>query len=251
MTFRPLLLFLTIMVANSNDSMDKQTYIIHMDKTIIKASLHSQDITKPWYESVLNSISKMEEEQEGEEKVTPHLLYVYETTMFGFSAHLSTDQLKTLSQIDGFLTAIPDELLTLHTTYTPHFLGLSRGKGVWSDSNLASDVIIGVLDSGIWPEHVSFRDLEMMSPVPSRWKGVCENGTNFSSENCNKKLIGARAFFKGYEKFAGRINGSVDYRSARDFQGHGTHTASTAAGGVVGNASLLGFARGTASGMRY
>ncbi|KAI9113047.1 hypothetical protein K1719_015979 [Acacia pycnantha] len=264
MIFKTLiLLLLTLMMVTNKSSiaaMEKQTYIIYMDKTKIKSSVHSQDITKPWYESVLDSISqassKLEQEDGGEEleqeqtSSNPDLLYVYETTMFGFAAHLSPTHLKSLNQIEGFLTAIPDELLHLHTTYTPHFLGLSKGKGLWSETNLASDVVIGVLDSGIWPEHISFRDTGM-SPVPSRWKGVCENGTQFSSENCNKKLIGARAFFKGYEKVAGRINETVDYRSPRDSEGHGTHTSSTAAGALVDNASLFGLAKGRAAGMRY
>lgn len=250
------------MVTNTSSraSMEKQTYIIYMDKTKIKSSVHSQDVTNQWYQSVLDSISQEDEEQvqgqeqEHEKEQTsssskPDLLYVYDTTIFGFSAHLTPTHLKSLSQIDGFLTAIPDELVQLHTTYTPHFLGLSKGKGLWRESNLASDVIIGVLDSGIWPEHVSFKDTGM-SPIPSRWKGFCEKGTQFSSHNCNRKLIGARAFFKGYEKFAGRINETLDYWSPRDSQGHGTHTASTAAGALVDNASLFGLASGTACGMR-
>ncbi|XP_054781277.1 subtilisin-like protease SBT1.1 [Prosopis cineraria] len=256
-----LLFLLTMMMVTSTSSsravMDgKQTYIIYMDKTKIRSSIHSQDITKPWYKSVLDSISQeasssLSEQDRQSSSNNPDLLYVYETTMFGFSAHLSQTHLKSLNQIEGFLRAIPDELVHLHTTYTPHFLGLSSGTGLWSKSNLGSDVIIGVLDSGIWPEHVSFRESAGMLPVPSRWKGVCENGTQFSSGNCNKKLIGARAFFKGYEKFAGKINESTDYRSARDSEGHGTHTASTAAGGLVENASLFGLAGGTAAGMRY
>lgn len=218
-----------------------------MDKTKIRASVHSQDNTKPWFISVIDFISKTSLE---EEEIAPHLLYVYETSLFGFAAQLSNKQLEYLNEVDGFLSAIPDELLTLHTTYSPHFLGLQNGKGLWSASNLASDVIIGVLDTGIWPEHISFQDTGL-SKAPSYWKGSCEAGPNFSASNCNKKLVGARVFLKGYEKFAGRINETMDYRSARDAQGHGTHTASTAAGNIVSNASFFGLAHGSASGMRY
>ncbi|TKY64882.1 Subtilisin protease SBT1.1 [Spatholobus suberectus] len=254
MMFRILILFQAFMVTNSIALTDQQTYIVHMDKTKIKASIHPQDSSKPWFESIMDFISEasmQEQEEEGEEEIlAPQLLYTYETSMFGFAAQLSKKHLKKLNQVDGFLSAIPDELSTLHTTHTPHFLGLRNGTALWTASNLASDVIIGVLDTGIWPEHMSFQD-SGLSPVPSRWKGVCEQGTNFSASNCNKKLIGARTYFKGYEKSNGKISEKEDYLSPRDSRGHGTHTASTAAGDMVRNANLFGLARGTARGMRY
>jgi len=236
------------MVTKSVAVMEKQTYIVHMDKIKMEALVQSQGLAKPWFKSVIDFISEAsnEEEEEGD----PQLLYVYETSLFGFAAQLSDKQLEYLNQVDGFVAALPDELLTLHTTYSPQFLGLQEGKGLWSASNLASDVIIGVLDTGIWPEHISFQDTGL-SKVPSRWKGTCEAGTNFSASSCNKKLVGARVFLQGYEKFAGRINETMDYRSARDAQGHGSHTASTAAGNMVKNASFFGLASGSATGMRY
>ncbi|KAL3616564.1 hypothetical protein CASFOL_039954 [Castilleja foliolosa] len=142
------------------------------------------------------------------------------------------------------------------TNYSPstplirHSFSAHTGQGLWSATNLASDVIIGLVDTGIWPEHESFND-RGLSPVPSRWKGKCQAGTNFTSSNCNRKLIGAAAFFKAYESKYGRINETSDYRSARDSDGHGTHTASTAGGNLVGGANIFGVANGTAAGMRY
>ncbi|KAJ7962277.1 Subtilisin-like protease [Quillaja saponaria] len=252
MIFRTLLLLMTFMVMASIASVDKQTYIIHMDRTKIRASNNHLANPKLWFQSVMDSISELSSQEDDEEEKTlaPELIYVYETSMFGFAARLSTKQLNFLKKIDGFLSVSPDELLSLHTTHTPQFLGLHNGRGLWNAPNLASDVIIGILDSGIWPEHISFQN-SGMSMVPSRWKGSCEEGTKFSASNCNGKLIGAKAFLKGYEAVAGRINRTVDYRSARDSQGHGTHTASTAAGNAVDNASLFGMAKGSASGMRY
>lgn len=87
--------------------------------------------------------------------------------------------------------------------------------------------------------------------MPSHWKGKCQVGTKFTASKCNRKLIGAGAFFKAYESIAGRINETTDYRSPRDSEGHGTHTASTAGGNLIKGASFLGQAKGSASGMRY
>lgn len=252
MKFRTSLLFLISIAATSVfASSEKQTYIVHMDKTKITALDTSLGKSTSWYEAILNTITKSSATQEEEEEnSTPQLLYIYETAISGLAVKLSPNQLESLKKIDGFISAAPDEMLSLHTTHSPNFLGLKAGKGLWGAPNLATDVIIGIVDTGIWPEHVSFKD-SGMSPVPSRWKGTCEEGTKFAASNCNRKLIGARAFFRGYESSRGRINETAEYRSARDSQGHGTHTASTAAGNLVPKASFLGMAKGTAGGMRY
>ncbi|KAK0580462.1 hypothetical protein LWI29_002223 [Acer saccharum] len=225
---------------------EEQAYIVHMDKNKVAANY------REFYKALIDSVNNFssQDEDEDQETSSPQLLYVYETAISGFAAKLSIKQLELLKQVDGFLSATPDELLTLHTTHSYKFLSLENGRGLWSASNLAKDVIVGVIDTGIWPEHISFQD-KGMSPVPSKWKGVCEEGTKFSQSNCNKKLIGARAFFKGYETIIGRIDETVDFRSPRDAQGHGTHTASTAAGNLVSNASFFGLAKGSAGGMRY
>ncbi|KAH9604062.1 hypothetical protein KSS87_010403 [Heliosperma pusillum] len=228
---------------------DRRTYIIHTDESTV-GILKGQSQER--YEGILGSIKKTtaHESEDDEEALAPELLYTYETAMTGFAAKLTDQQHRSLTHTDGVLFVAPDEILSLHTTYSSHFLGLEIGKGLWNESSLASDVIIGVLDTGIWPEHVSFND-KGLSKVPLKWKGACEKGTNFSTSNCNKKLIGARAFLKGYEAINGRINETDDFRSARDSNGHGTHTASTAAGSVVPDASLFGNALGIASGMRF
>lgn len=103
---------------------------------------------------------------------------------------------------------------------------------------------------GIWPESESFND-EAMGPIPSHWKGVCQVGEHFNSTNCNKKIIGARWFIKGMTNQTKRLihaNGSTEFLSARDGIGHGTHTASTAAGYFVGKANYIGLASGLARG---
>ncbi|XVF73315.1 hypothetical protein PTKIN_Ptkin12aG0191700 [Pterospermum kingtungense] len=245
-------LLLAFLVVSSTAQANKQAYIVLFDRSKIKTAYQSLGNSRPWYESMLNSIAEISSQEEDESETTPpELLYAYETAMFGFAATLSSKQLELLSKVDGYRYAAPDEMLNLHTTRTPQFLGLEKGKGLWHASNLKSDVIIGVVDTGIWPEHPSFQD-HGLSPIPKRWKGVCTKGANFSSSNCNRKLIGARYFYKGIAASNGKkINETEFFKSARDDDGHGTHTASTAAGGVVGNASIFGLAKGSAAGVRY
>lgn len=104
--------------------------------------------------------------------------------------------------------------------------------------------------AGIWPESESFRD-EGMGPIPSRWKGICQHGVRFNSTNCNRKLIGARWFSKGVDHELGNsinITENLEFRSPRDGIGHGTHTASTAAGYFVKKANYRGLATGLARG---
>lgn len=61
--------------------------------------------------------------------------------------------------------------------------------GFWKKPNLGEGVIIGVLDTGITPNHPSFRD-HGMPPPQAKWKGKCE----FEGMASNNKLIGARTF---------------------------------------------------------
>ncbi|VVA33197.1 PREDICTED: subtilisin [Prunus dulcis] len=89
-----------------------------------------------------------------------------------------------------------------------------------------------------------------MGDVPSRWRGICQEGEKFNRSHCNRKIIGARWYIKGYEAEFGNLSTSdgFEFRSPRDAEGHGTHTASTAAGASIENASFMGLAAGLARG---
>ncbi|KAJ6985745.1 subtilisin-like protease SBT1.6 [Populus alba x Populus x berolinensis] len=170
---------------------------------------------------------------------TPQILHTYDTVFHGFSAILTPDRAATLSQHPSVLAVIEDQRKQLHTTRSPQFLGLRNQRGLWSDSNYGSDVIIGVLDTGIWPERRSFSDVNL-GPVPGRWKGICEVGERFTARH---EAVG------GAMGPISPINDTLEFKSPRDADGHGTHTASTAAGRHAFRASMEGFAAGIAKGV--
>ena len=145
---------------------------------------------------------------------------------------------------------IPEQVRHIQTTRSPQFLGLKNADsaGLLKETDFGSDLVIGVLDTGIWPERHSFNDRDL-GPVPPKWKGQCVPGKGFSASFCNRKIIGARYFSEGYESTNGKMNETLEYRSPRDSDGHGTHTASIAAGRYVFPASTLGYAKGMAAGM--
>lgn len=230
--------FLAVFVTvSSGNGDDVKTYIVHMAKSQMPVSFVSHE---HWYTSTVKSVVGVEEE--------PSILYNYDDVFHGFATRLTAAQAEALEKMHGILAVYPETVYELHTTRSPKFLGLDSASGLWPDANVGHDVVIGVLDTGIWPESHSFSD-RGMGAVPAHWKGECESGTGFNASHCNKKLIGARFLPRGYEAAVGPINGSEEFRSPRDQDGHGTHTAATAAGAFVSDASLLGYANGTARGM--
>ncbi|KAK1425829.1 hypothetical protein QVD17_21190 [Tagetes erecta] len=159
------------------------------------------------------------------------LIRSYEKSFNGFAAYLSEEEKDKLTRISGIISVFPCQKSQLQTTRSWDFIGLLTTTE--RRISVESDIIIGVIDSGIWPESESFSD-EGFGPIPTKWKGACDGGVNFV---CNRKLIGARSFsVKGGEP------------SARDTVGHGTHTASIAAGNQVSGANYYGLANGIARG---
>jgi len=192
-----------------------------------------------WHSSILETVNLKDTASESSTKPT-RLLYSYDNAFQGFSAVISEDELQVLEKLPGFVTAYTDKMVTLDTTHTFEFLGLNPESGLWPASHYGEDVIVGVIDTGVWPESRSYKD-DGMTEIPSRWKGICEPGQEFNASMCNNKLIGARNFLPSYE--TGKIEPPFD------LVGHGTHTASTAAGNFVEQANVFGQANGTAAGV--
>ncbi len=207
-------------------------------------------------------------------------IYSYRYGLNGFAARMSLAQAHKLEHMPEVLNVWEDEIRPLATRYSPTFLGLfDADSGLRSSAGLDGDgIVIGFIDSGVAPEHPALKDTrEADKPSACRsswgettllgrwlcyrhnkkpdvpvfdslenWNGECQEGERFAATDCNNKLIGARWFIDGAEATGPIDEGEI--RSARDVDGHGTHTATTAAGNRT-SASIFGTTIGDVEGI--
>jgi len=192
-------------------------------------------------------------------------VYDYAYSYNGFAAKLTSAQADALAKLPNVLSVERDQIYTATTADTPSFLGLDATNGLWSQlggptggknaPGAGEGIIIGDIDSGITPESASFSDRDangklVYQQIPG-WHGKCVPGEAFNASMCNQKLIGAQYFNAGFGGNAGiDTDRPWEFNSVRDYNGHGTHTASTAGGnfGVqpTGQASAYGKISGIA-----
>ncbi|EOY25592.1 Subtilase family protein isoform 3, partial [Theobroma cacao] len=179
-------------------------------------------------------------------------LYSYHYLINGFAVLVTTEQAGKLSRRREVANVVLDFSVRTATTHTPQFLGLP--KGAWSQEGgyetAGEGIVIGFIDTGIDPTHPSFADhvSDHSYPVPAHFSGICEVTRDFPSGSCNRKLVGAR-HFAASAITRGIFNSSQDYASPFDGDGHGTHTASVAAGNHGIPVVVAGHHFGNASGM--
>jgi len=208
------------------------------------------------------------------------LIYRYQYSLNGFAAKMHPSQAHKLDSLPEVLHVWEDEIRPLATNFSLEFLGLfDSDVGLRGAPGLdGEDVIIGVIDSGVAPKHPALKDLReadrprlcqgdwaensllgrwlchrferrddvLLFEPPEAWNGICQSGEDFEATDCNNKLIGARYFIAGAEASGPIDEGEI--RSARDVDGHGTHTATTAAGNRV-KASIFGTSIGRIEGI--
>ncbi|KAH0899283.1 hypothetical protein HID58_048851 [Brassica napus] len=160
------------------------------------------------------------------EKARNAIFYSYDRHINGFAAVLEEEEAEAISKHPNVISVFLDKGKKLHTTHSWEFMQLEKdgvipSSSLWSKARLGEDTIIGNIDTG-----------------------SCNTAGNVS---CNRKLIGTRYFNKGYLVSAG-LNSNSSFESARDHNGHGTHTLSTAGGHFVRGASVFGVGNGTAKG---
>jgi len=207
-------------------------------------------------------------------------IYSYRFGLNGFAAKMTATQAHKLENLPEVIRVWEDEVRPLATNFSPGFLELfDNQSGLRGPEGLSGDgLIIGFIDSGVYPEHPALKDTkeadrpsacqgtwaevtilgrwlcrrftklddEIVFDPPENWNGICQTGEQFEETNCNNKLIGARFFIDGAEN-SGPID-SGEIRSARDVDGHGTHTMTTAAGNRA-KASIFGTLIGNVEGI--
>ena len=191
-----------------------------------------------------------------------------------FTATMTAPRARAVAKTPGVLGVTKDTRRHLtDKRNSVDYLKLSGRNGVWADlggtSKAGRGVVIGVLDSGIWPENRSFAGRTLRTEptirkaVPFRsgsrtmmrksdgkyFVGTCQAGEQFTPADCNSKLIGARAFGEGYKAAASPEEVAREFDSPRDRDGHGSHTAGTAGGNARVPAVVEGINFGRISGV--
>lgn len=194
----------------------------------------------------------------------------------GFSAALTAAQAATLAKDPAVLAVAPDTENTPDYSSTD-FLGLSGANGTWNTGFGGQDVagkgvVVGVIDTGYTPSSAFFAGepvpplagdpvvgvpyrtadgrIAMLKSDGGTFVGECQAGQGFDGTACNSKVLSARYFAEEFEEYVPAGNRAAEeLLSPVDVGGHGTHTASTAAGNAGIEAVVGGRSFGSTSGI--
>ncbi|CAI5524928.1 unnamed protein product, partial [Closterium sp. Naga37s-1] len=178
------------------------------------------------------------------------MVYSYVHTDNGFSAALTAAQVQRMRRHPSVASVTPSRTITRRRAVTAaadghKSLKLSHARAAdvaapaaatpaaaaATPAGAPSDgegTVIGILDSGVWPEHPSFDDTGYSSTPPAGWAGTCPTTSDFA---CNNKIIGGGIFRAGFEsEYGGQGPHDDEWASPRDSDGHGTWCAGAAAG---------------------
>ncbi len=159
----------------------------------------------------------------------PEVLYRFTSALNGFAAELTRDQVKQLRSDPDVALVERSTTQRLSSVDSPRFLGTEAAwNAVGGPDDAGRGTVVGVIDSGIWPENPSFAALPDTNPRgPAGFRGSCEPGEQWDEADCNSKVVSARYFVRGF----GEENlAASEFLSPRDGTGHGSHVAAIAAG---------------------
>ena len=243
------------------------SYIVVMRADPLVTTIAADDLNTPAAEAQGAALDQSHDAVLAEAGVsTDAKVQDFTNALNGFSAVIDYKQAIKLAANPKVSVVLPDELRQV--TSTDHdgrdsgpsaddlgaFLGLTGRGEAWKSGITGEGVTVGVIDTGIWPEHPSFADdgtLPPHAPLDAT-RPNCEFGNTAANPNdapfkCNNKLVGARQMLDTYRAVIGAD--PDEFNSARDDEGHGTHTASTAAGDANVQPTIFGRSFGRISGI--
>ncbi|MGH3362718.1 MAG: S8 family serine peptidase [Nocardioides sp.] len=170
----------------------------------------------------------------------PEPTYRWTTAINGFAVELTGTQARELGADPRVQLVEPNAVRPL----AGRLSGASRLSPTVRPSGGAG-AVIGVVDSGIWPESPVFASGVGPEQKSDRFRGRCTAGEDWDDAACSRKLVGARWFVAGFGEQNLRSSSSL---SARDDHGHGTQIASIAAGNAGVSVEVPGQRLGTYAG---
>lgn len=173
------------------------------------------------------------------------------TVYGGVAVTVPANRIDDVLAIDGVAAVQADALHQPVTDSSPAFIGADTlYPQLGGTADAGKGTTIGVIDTGAWPEHPSFADQGNLDPRPGP-APECSYGPDPTSGSgdpfeCNNKLVGGADFLDTYHA----VEGDEQFPfTARDDNGHGTHTMSTAAGNLLASAPVLGADHGPINGI--
>lgn len=158
---------------------------------------------------------------------------------------LSSDQVAALRASRAVKAVTPNLYATTLTVTTPSFLGLDGAGGVWDKqfggpAAAGSNVLIAVIDTGTNSKAASFNATGGNAGAQD---GLDSDACSEQGSCTSGKLVACRyfqsSFLAAVQTDARYESVGTDLNTCQDFDGHGTHTASTA-GGDIGSAAISG-----------
>lgn len=163
---------------------------------------------------------------------TENVKYDYQLVFNGLAVELTAEEAEKMAKMPGVAHVSKERVERLNTDVGPQLINADT---IWGGSpnnvphSQGEGIVVAVLDTGINYDHPSFADIggdgyDHNNPLGSGNYipgSYCDSNPTF----CNDKLIGAWSFVS-------------EALTPDDSDGHGSHTASTAAGNVVKDAMI-------------
>ncbi|WP_397606811.1 S8 family serine peptidase [Silanimonas sp.] len=153
--------------------------------------------------------------------------FIYEHALNGVALDLTPAEAEALADMPGIRAVTPDFERRAMTERGPSWI---KAPSIWTGSagvtSRGEGVVVGVIDSGVNPTHVSFAATAAgytHTNPKGALLGWCATPANAGV--CNNKLIGV------YDFVTGGTNGTSAFTADPD--GHGTHVAATAVGNPI------------------